>query len=157
MLSITIIRMGSIKEPGLQSIEKELLKRIGLFAKFEIKELKPVRFKNTADRERVFLEEAKQIRSAWRKDSVKIILSEHGKTTSSVQFSESLTKWSENGQQHLTFVIGSALGIDRTLMNEADHTLSLSPMTFPHEYVSIMLLEQLYRASTILAGKTYHY
>ncbi|NQV88944.1 MAG: 23S rRNA (pseudouridine(1915)-N(3))-methyltransferase RlmH [Parcubacteria group bacterium] len=157
MLSIIIIRIGSIKDGSHKTLEVELLKRLGPYAKIKVKELKPTRFKNAADSERVFKEEATQIRDFWDSDSFKIVLSEHGKITSSEAFAKSLSVWSDNGQRSLTFIIGSALGIDRDLMSEADHVLSLSPMTFPHETVSVLLLEQLYRAGTIINGKTYHY
>ncbi len=157
MLSITIIRIGSIKDESHKLLETELLKRLGPYTKIKVQELKPTRFKSVADRERVFKEEATQIRDCWDSDSFKVVLSEHGKTTSSEAFAKSLSKWSDNGQRSLTFIIGSALGIDRDLMSEANHVLSLSPMTFPHETVSVLLLEQLYRAGTIINGKTYHY
>lgn len=88
---------------------------------------------------------------------VAIILAEEVKTMDSPSFAQSLTKWSDQGQRELTFIIAGPFGFDRALLKHADHVLSLSPMTFPHEMAYVILLEQLYRAGTILTGKTYHY
>lgn len=93
----------------------------------------------------------------WRDDSIKILLSEKGKTTDSVAFARTLITWSDHGQRPLTFVVAGPHGFTKDLIAHADHLLSLSPMTFTHEMAYVILLEQLYRAGTILAGKTYHY
>lgn len=88
---------------------------------------------------------------------ITIMLAEDGKTMDSTVFAKTLEKWSEHGQRELAFVIAGPFGFDRKLLEHADHILSLSPMTFPHEMAYVILLEQLYRAGTILAGKRYHY
>ncbi len=157
MYPATLIRMGSIKSKALKSMEVELMKRLSSFTRLRINEVKSSAFKSALNRERVFTEEAKSIEHAWEEGSFKIILSETGATMTSEVFAKKLDDWSDNGQRSITFVVGSALGVSRELMQKANFTLSLSPMTFPHEYASILLLEQLYRAGTIKAGKTYHY
>lgn len=139
MQKITIITVGKMKREPLKELVTELSKRLGPYMKVNKKVVDELTQK--------VLEE----------QDVTIILSEDGKTMDSKIFAKSLTTWSEHGQRELAFVIAGPFGFDRALLKHADHVLSLSPMTFPHEMAYVILLEQLYRAGTILAGKTYHY
>lgn len=82
-----------------------------------------------------------------------IALGEEGKCYSSVQFAKLISQ-AESGS--LVFVIGSAEGLSQSVKRSAEQLLSLSPMTFPHELARLLLLEQLYRAKTILQGSSYH-
>jgi len=139
MQKIKIITVGKMKNGPLKDLVDELRKRLGPYA--NVKEL--VVDELTAK----ILEE----------QDVAIMLAEDGKTMDSMAFAKTLTTWSEHGQRELTFIIAGPFGFDRALLKHADHVLSLSPMTFPHEMAYVILLEQLYRAGTILAGKIYHY
>lgn len=139
MQKIKILTVGKMKRGPLKELVSELLKRLGSYMKVSVKvvdELTP---------------------EILEKQDVTVILSEDGKTLDSKTFAKSLTTWSEHGQRELTFVIAGPFGFDRALLKHADHVLSLSPLTFPHEMAYVILLEQLYRAGTILTGKTYHY
>jgi 23S rRNA (pseudouridine1915-N3)-methyltransferase len=82
-----------------------------------------------------------------------VVLTEEGSTADSMAFAEALRG---SGSDRLAFVIGGAEGIDPALKRQAAWRLSLSPMTFPHEIARLMLIEQLYRAQTILQGGPYH-
>ncbi|NER84419.1 MAG: 23S rRNA (pseudouridine(1915)-N(3))-methyltransferase RlmH [Leptolyngbya sp. SIO1D8] len=82
-----------------------------------------------------------------------IVLTEEGKTVSSTQFADFLSQADSNS---LVFAIGSAEGLSSTVKQAAEKCLSLSPMTFPHEIARLLLIEQLYRAKTILQGSNYH-
>lgn len=128
-----------MKRGPLKDLVDELRKRFGPYAK--VKEL--VVNEHTAE--------------ILKEQDVTIMLTEEGKTMGSMTFAKTLLTWSEHGQRELTFVIAGPFGFNRDLLKHADHVLSLSPMTFPHEMAYVILLEQLYRAGTILAGKTYHY
>lgn len=139
MQKIKILTVGKMKQGPLKETADELRKRLGPYFKFEervVEELTP---------------------TILKEQDMMIILSEDGKTMDSMTFAKSLTAWSEHGQRELTFVIAGPFGFDRALLKHADRVLSLSPMTFPHEMAYVILLEQLYRAGTILMGKTYHY
>lgn len=139
MLKIKMIQVGKEKKGPFSELGTEYLKRLSAYAKTDVvivKELSSDLFETNA---------------------FTIMLSEDGKTFDSKTFAENLTSWSEYGQREIVFVIADAFGFDRSLTQNADLTLSLSPMTMPHDLARIVLLEQLYRAGTILNGKTYHY
>ncbi len=100
--------------------------------------------------------EAVLLRRALPRGAQVCTLDEHGKPLSSPAFSTRLAKWRDAGRSDLAFVIGGADGIDPGLRAEADFSLSLGAMVWPHMLVRVMLAEQLYRAATILAGGPYH-
>ena len=97
--------------------------------------------------------EAEAIRAARKPAERLVLLSEEGQQLSSVGLAELLGDWAS---ERLALVIGGADGHDPTLKQQADGLLSLSALTFPHELARLMLVEQLYRASTILQGGPYH-
>ena len=97
--------------------------------------------------------EAEAIRAARKPAERLVLLSEEGRQLSSVGLAELLGSWAS---ERLALVIGGADGHDPTLKQQADVLLSLSELTFPHELARLMLVEQLYRASTILQGGPYH-
>jgi 23S rRNA (pseudouridine1915-N3)-methyltransferase len=97
--------------------------------------------------------EAEAIRAARKPAERLVLLSEEGRQLSSVGLAELLGGWAS---ERLALVIGGADGHDPTLKQQADVLLSLSALTFPHELARLMLVEQLYRASTILQGGPYH-
>jgi 23S rRNA (pseudouridine1915-N3)-methyltransferase len=88
--------------------------------------------------------------------SAVVVLDERGKTLSSPEFAAQLAQWRDGGRQDAAFVIGGADGIDPALRSRADLAISFGRMVWPHMLVRVMLAEQLYRATTILAGGPYH-
>ena len=97
--------------------------------------------------------EAKSIQAQLTNDAKLIVLTEEGKLLSSLSFAECLKQF---GSQRLDFVIGGANGVAPGIKNAAHLQLSLSPLTFPHEVARLLLVEQIYRASTIIKGTPYH-
>ncbi|MAI96801.1 MAG: 50S rRNA methyltransferase [Synechococcus sp. MED650] len=97
--------------------------------------------------------EADAIRAALRPDESLVALMEEGKTQASIPFARTLEQF---GNERLAFVIGGADGLTDALKAQARWSLSLSPMTFPHEMARLMLVEQLFRAQAILQGSPYH-
>ena len=83
-------------------------------------------------------------------------LDEHGKSIGSEAFAKQIARWRDDGRPAASFLIGGPDGLDPALVKDDDLTLSFSPLTWPHQLVRIMLAEQLYRATTILAGHPYH-
>ncbi|MEY8827033.1 23S rRNA (pseudouridine(1915)-N(3))-methyltransferase RlmH [Sedimentitalea sp. XS_ASV28] len=100
--------------------------------------------------------EAELLRRALPADTLICTLDERGRTLSSPDFADRLAGWRDDGQRDLTFLIGGADGLDPSLRAEADFSLSLGTMVWPHMLVRVMLAEQLYRAANILAGGPYH-
>jgi len=107
----------------------------------------------TADSRKV--DEGATLRSALP-EGIRIALDERGKTIGSAAFATQLARWRDDGRPAVSFVIGGADGLDPAFVQEADLTLSFSPLTWPHQLVRIMLAEQLYRTTTILSGHPYH-
>lgn len=101
--------------------------------------------------------ESERIMAAIKPGEKVIVLDERGKTLTSPQFAGQLGNWRDQGVRQVAFVIGGAYGFTDEVRQRADLIMSLSAMTFPHQLVRVLFAEQLYRASTILAGGPYHH
>jgi len=144
-----LIAIGKNKDANLQKLIDDYIKRLPW--KFTLQELPAP---NVSDAERK-AREADLIRAALPPKAVKIFLDERGENLTSPQFAKKLEGFFQT-QNTLAIIIGGADGIDETLRKEADLCLSFGALTWPHMMVRLMLTEQLYRASTILAGHPYH-
>lgn len=155
MFSITILAIGKIKERYFAEAIEEYKKRLKPYAKIDIVELKVEPFsENTKDKAKNI--EAKRILSFLEKhsDGQIFILDENGKNPASREFAQMIEK-SENN--HFIFVIGGSLGFAKEILEKPWPKISLSAMTFPHEMARVILIEQIYRAVTIIKNKDYHY
>jgi 23S rRNA (pseudouridine1915-N3)-methyltransferase len=101
-------------------------------------------------------EEAASLAKFLPENAAIVVLDERGKSLSSVELAGLIGRWRDHGKQAAVFVIGGADGIAESLVSQADLRLAFGAATWPHQLVRIMLLEQLYRAVTILAGHPYH-
>lgn len=101
-------------------------------------------------------DEATMLTGALQDGAFTIILDERGKSISSEHFAEIIGRERDQGRRDMSFVIGGPDGLDKTMRQSADLVLSFSALTWPHQMVRIMLAEQIYRATTILAGHPYH-
>ena len=101
------------------------------------------------------VEEAKLLRKAIPNGALIVTMDERGKLLTSPEFASQMTKWADQGRD-TAFVIGGADGIDPSLRAEADFSISLGKMVWPHKLVRVMLAEQLYRAASIATGAPYH-
>jgi 23S rRNA (pseudouridine1915-N3)-methyltransferase len=108
----------------------------------------------TADLRKI--EEAKKLWSAVPHDGLAIVLDERGKAPSSAEFAKLIEQQAQAGTRHLCFLIGGPDGHAPDTRAKAFRTLSFGPMTFPHRLLRVMLLEQVYRAVTILVSHPYH-
>lgn len=156
MYLIDIIAVGTIKDLYLKNAAQEYLKRISPYAKISCHEVKEESFAKISEKKRVIENEQGKIRKFLKKDSFIIILDAKGTEYSSDRFAEMIKREGERGQK-ITFIIGGSLGFSDDFKKEYQYSLSLSRLTFPHQLARIVLLEQLYRAMTILHSKQYHY
>lgn len=155
--SIQIRAIGTLQEPWQEAAEAQYIKRLQAFSTptlFEGKEghsgsAKP-------DLTRTKENEATELLKLIPNNSFVVCLDEHAKALDSATFSKAIEKWSEFGARPITFLIGGSWGLAERVKQRADISLSLSPLTMPHALARIVLLEQLYRALTILKGKEYH-
>ncbi|MFQ5864550.1 MAG: 23S rRNA (pseudouridine(1915)-N(3))-methyltransferase RlmH [bacterium] len=155
-MKIKIISVGKRKEKYWQLAEEDYAQRILRYVQLEqlsVKEAPANVIKNIA---LVKKTEAKAILTKIDDSDFVIALDKKGKLYSSEQFAEFLQDHLLRGIKKSTFVIGGPLGLSEEFLNESDMTLSFSKMTFPHEMAKVILLEQIYRAFTILRGEKYH-
>ncbi len=156
MINVKIIALGKLKENYWNESEKEYFKRLGPYAKVEILEVNEEPFREGDDPEKIKIKEAEKIKKILPEGGFVIALHERGKEFVSPLFAKFLEEHSTRGEV-ITFVIGGPLGLHESILNLADIQISLSQLTFPHQMVRTILLEQLYRATTILNKKKYHY
>ena len=152
MLNITILATGRVKEAYWREAILEYQKRLGPYARLKIEELKAESFTDSS-KEKAKNNESRAILSFLnKKEGAEIyLLSEHGELFSSPAFAKKINKIKE-----LVLVIAGTQGFTKELLNKYPQ-ISLSPLTFPHELARVILLEQLYRATTIINKKDYHY
>lgn len=155
MFKIKIICLGKLKEKAFAELEKEYLKRLSPFAKLRLVELSEVPYKKSADMERAKEKEAELITKHIPDGSLVIMLEEKGTLRNSKDFASFLERIGSLGQE-IVFIIGSGAGLHKSLKDHSNYSISLSPLTFPHNFARILLEEQIYRACTILSGKEYH-
>ncbi len=160
MYRVDIIAVGRIRERYLTEGIQEYRKRLSPFARVGIIEVRDEggpSLKVPPSRVREVLRlEGESIRGRIAPGSHVIALDRKGKTFSSREFSRYLAEQAGRGRSRLTFLIGGSLGLDPSLLREADLTLSFSSLTFPHQLFRLLLLEQLYRAFSIMQGHPYH-
>jgi 23S rRNA (pseudouridine1915-N3)-methyltransferase len=104
----------------------------------------------------ILRQEGQRVRDRLPPGAFTVALDEKGKLLASADFARSLEKWSSSGSREVAFLLGGPYGLEESLKQEADCRLSLSPMTLAHGMARMLLLEQVYRAFTLLRGEPYH-
>ncbi len=155
MLKITIICLGKFKEKAYIELEKEYLKRLKPFAKVKVVELAEVSYRSEDTAMKAKQKEADLVVKQLPDDGIIILLEEKGQKRDSVEFAQFLERIGGIGQE-IVFVIGSGIGLHESLKSYSNYTISLSPLTFPHNMARVILEEQIYRACTIISRKQYH-
>lgn len=155
-MNIKVVALGKIKEKYMKSAIDEFLKRIRPYCSMQIVEIQeePVYSENLAARSREI--EAKKIREKIGADAFVVALDIDGAELSSEEFAKKIDTLASSGLNSIVFVIGSSTGLDDDFKKSADFRLSMSKMTFTHQFARLMLLKQLYRAFKILNNETYH-
>lgn len=155
MLDITILAVGKIKEEYFKKACGEYVRRLSPYARISIEEVFHEPFRHNGEKSKVKQKEGERIKKFLEKrgECEIFLLDEHGKEYTSEQFAGTLEKISKP----IIFVIGGSLGMSEEVLSLPYKKITLSSFTFPHELVRVVLFEQLYRAITIINGKTYHY
>lgn len=158
-MRINIVCVGKIKEKYLKLGIDEFKKRLSKYCKLEIIELEDEKApENLSDKEMLMIKEkeGKKILSKIKDNSYVIALAIDGKNLSSEELAETINKLGVRGVSNITFVIGGSLGLSDEVLSRADYKLSFSKMTFPHQLMRLILLEQVYRVYRINNGEPYH-
>ena len=155
MIKLTIICLGKYKEKAFLELEKEYLKRLKTFAKVNIQELPEVPYQDGQDIDRIKEKEAEQVKKYIPKNSIVLLLEEKATQRNSEDLAKFLDRLTSLGQE-LVFVIGSGVGLHESLRGLSNYQISLSPLTFTHNFARVLLLEQIYRSQMISSGRKYH-
>ena len=155
-MKIKIIALGKIKEKYLKSGIDEFLKRLTPYASVSVVELNPIEIKDENLKDKILLDEGEKILSNIKPLDFAITLEIEGQQFSSEDFAQKIKDLTNNGTQEIVFVIGSSYGIGKNVSTRANLKMSMSKMTFLHEFARLILIEQIYRAFKINKGEKYH-
>jgi len=158
-MKIDIICVGKLKEKYWINACAEYTKRLSKYSKINIKEVPDQKTPHGASQAlelQIKDNEGKTILRHIRVNSHVIALAIEGKECNSEEFASKLEGLSINGKSHITFVIGGSLGLSKEVIARANESISFSKMTFPHQLMRVILLEQVYRSFRIIKNEPYH-
>lgn len=158
-MKITLITVGKIKEKYFTDAIAEYAKRLSRYCKLEIVEVADEKTPDNASEgleNQIKEKEGERIFSKVPDNAYVVALAIDGKQLSSEELADKMEKWNVNGVSHLVFIIGGSLGLTQKVLNRADYSLSFSKMTFPHQLMRVVLLEQIYRSFRIRNHEPYH-
>lgn len=158
-MNISIICIGKLKEKYWRDASDEYEKRLARYCRLDVRELKEASLPakaSAADEEKVREKEGKAVLAAIWEGSYVITLEIDGQALSSEEFAVHIDKLGVRGKSSIVFVIGGSLGLSEDVSRRADMKLSFSKMTFTHQMMRPVLLEQIYRGFKISSSETYH-
>ena len=158
-MNVSIICSGRMKEDYYKAACAEYIKRIGAFANITVTEINEERLSDKpseAEIRAALAKEGKALLAAAPPQSAVAALCIEGKQLDSPALADKINDFAINGKSNIAFLIGSSYGLSEEVKSRADIRLSMSKMTFPHRLARVMLLEQIYRALSISAGRRYH-
>lgn len=158
-MNITIIGVGKLKEKYLKEAVSEYSKRLSKYCKLDIIEVsdeKAPENMSQAEEESVKDKEGQAILKYVKSDTYVIALVIEGKMLTSEAFADFINELGIKGKSNIAFIIGGSLGLSGEVIKRADFKLSFSPMTFPHQLMRMILMEQIYRGYRIIKGEPYH-
>lgn len=158
-MTIQIVAVGRLKEKYLLDGIAEYLKRLGPYAKVQIVEVpdeKAPESMSAAEELQVKQREGERILAQLRPDAHVVAMAIDGETWSSDELARQLGQLGTYGRSHAAFIIGGSLGLSDAVLKRADQRLSFGRITFPHQLMRLVLVEQVYRAFKILRGEPYH-
>lgn len=158
-MKITVITVGKIKEKYLKDAIAEYSKRLSKYCKLEIVEVADEKTPDNASEvveDAIRSKEAERILKYIKDDAFVITLEINGKQLSSEELADKIDKLGVQGTSHIIFVIGGSIGLGKEVLEKSNFALSFSKMTFPHQLMRVVLLEQIYRSYRIISGEPYH-
>lgn len=158
-MKITILTVGKIKEKFYTEAINEYSKRLSRYCKLEIIQVADEKTsENSSETEMDIIKqkEAERLLKNIPEDAYMITLEINGKSLDSVELADKINKLGISGTSHIIFVIGGSLGLHDSVSKRADYKLSFSKMTFPHQLMRVILLEQVYRSYRIINNQPYH-
>ena len=158
-MKITVITVGKIKEKYLKDAIAEYSKRLSKYCKLEMIEVADEKTPENASEvmeDAIRAKEAERILKYLKEDAYVITLEIHGKQLSSEELADKMEKLGVQGTSHIMLVIGGSIGLGKEVLARSDYPLSFSKMTFPHQLMRVILLEQIYRSYRIINNEPYH-
>lgn len=158
-MKITLITVGKIKEKYFSDAIAEYAKRLSRYCKLEIVEVADEKTPDGASEaleNQIKEKEGERILAKVPEGAYVVALAIEGKQLDSEELADKMEKWNVNGVSHLVFIIGGSLGLTPKVLNRSDFKLSFSKMTFPHQLMRVVLLEQIYRSFRIRNNEPYH-
>jgi 23S rRNA (pseudouridine1915-N3)-methyltransferase len=151
--------VGKVKEKFFRDAIAEYVKRLGKYCRLEIVEVEDEKTPDNASdtvENAIKEKEGRRLLGHIKEDSFVIALAIDGEKLDSMQLSRKVEKLGVMGTSHITFIIGGSLGLSEEVLRRADYRLSFSDMTFPHQLMRVILLEQIYRSFRIMKNEPYH-
>ena len=158
-MKITLITVGKIKEKYLKDAIAEYSKRLSRYCKLEIIEVadeKPPDNASETVEDGIRDKEGERILKYVKDDAYVVTLEIKGKLLTSEELAEKIDKLGIQGTSHIIFIIGGSIGLGKEVLKRSDYALSFSKMTFPHQLMRVILLEQIYRSYRIISHEPYH-
>lgn len=158
-MKITLITVGKIKEKFYRDAIGEYTKRLSKYCNLEILEVADEKTPDAASEtveENIRQKEGERILKQIKDDAFVITLEIDGKMLDSVELSRKIENLGIQGRSHIVFIIGGSIGLGKEVLKRSDFALSFSKMTFPHQLMRVILLEQIYRSYRIMNGEPYH-
>lgn len=158
-MKITVLCVGKIKENFFCEAITEYRKRLSRYCKLEIIEVADEKTPDHAsahEEDLIRAREGERLRKYIKDDAYVISLAIEGVSVSSEEFADKIEQLGIRGESHIIFIIGGSIGIEQALLQKSDELLSFSKMTFPHQLMRVLLLEQIYRGFRIMKGEPYH-
>ena len=158
-MKITVLTVGKIKEKYLKDAIAEYSKRLSKYCKLEIIEVADEKTPDNASEvveEGIRNKEGERLLKYIKDDAFVITLEINGKLLTSEELSDKINKLGIGGTSHIIFVIGGSIGLGKEVLKRSNFALSFSKMTFPHQLMRVILLEQVYRSYRIVNNEPYH-
>ena len=155
-----VVCIGKLKDAYLRDGVAEFVKRMRPYGGITITELNESKIgdkPSDADRKQVVDDEGERLLKVVPKNAYTVLLDVYGKTMSSEDLAKTVAKLEVDGVSDMAFIIGGAFGVSEALRESVNYKLSFSPMTFTHQMVRLLLVEQIYRASKINRNEPYHW
>ncbi|MCG1010571.1 23S rRNA (pseudouridine(1915)-N(3))-methyltransferase RlmH [Salinicoccus sp. ID82-1] len=158
-MKITLITVGKLKEKYWQQAVDEYRKRLGAYTKLELIEVSDEKEPNNAsekDIENIKDKEAEKILGRVKDSQHVVTLEIHGKTYTSEQLASQYQQWMNTGKSDIVFIIGGSNGLGQAVKQRSNQEISFGTLTYPHQMMKVMLMEQIYRANKIIKNESYH-